>query len=56
MNIKPIRTTADYNAALREIDSLMTAKRRSPEGDRLDVMVTLVEAYEKKHFRLDLPD
>ncbi len=56
MNIKPIRTKRDYEAALREVESLMTAKRNTPEGDRLDVLVTLVEAYEAKHFPLDLPD
>jgi HTH-type transcriptional regulator/antitoxin HigA len=56
MDIKPIRTRRDYNAALRAIESLMTAKRNTPEGDRLDVLVTLVEAYEARHFPLDLPD
>ncbi len=47
MDIKPIRTEADYRAALREIDTLMTATVDTPEGDRLDVLVTLVEAYER---------
>ncbi len=56
MQIKPVRTRRDYEAALQSIESLMTAKRNSPEGDRLDVLVTLVEAYEAKHFPLDLPD
>ena len=56
MEIKPIRTKRDYEAALKEIERLMGAKRNSPEGDRLDVLVTLVEAYEAKHFPLDLPD
>ncbi len=56
MDIKPIRTKRDYEAALKAIAALMTAKRNSPEGDRLDVLVTLVEAYEAKHFPLDLPD
>ena len=56
MNIKPIKTKADYRAALKEIESLMTAKSNTPEGERLDVLVTLVEAYERKHFPLDLPD
>ena len=46
MDIKPIRTKADYRTALKEIESLMTAKANSPEGDRLDVLTTLVEAYE----------
>jgi HTH-type transcriptional regulator/antitoxin HigA len=56
MEIKPIRTKADYRAALKEIESLMSARAGSREGERLDVMVTLVEAYEKKHYPLDLPD
>jgi len=56
MDIKPIRTKRDHKAALREIESLMTAKRGTPEGNRLDVLTTLVEAYEAKHFPLDLPD
>lgn len=56
MEIKPIRTKRDHAAALRSIEQLMAAKRNSPDGDRLDVLVTLVEAYEAKHFPLDLPD
>jgi len=56
MNIKPIRTKADYRAALREIEMLMPAKANSPEGERLDVLVTLVQAYEAKHYPMDLPD
>lgn len=56
MDIKPIRNKRDHEAALAEIERLMTAKRNTPEGDRLDILVTLVEAYEAKHFPLDLPD
>jgi HTH-type transcriptional regulator / antitoxin HigA len=56
MEIKPIRTKRDHEAALKAIELLMTAKRNSPEGDRLDVLVTLVEAYEARNFPLDLPD
>ena len=56
MDIKPIRTKADYRATLKEIESLMDAQAGSREGDRLDVLVTLVEAYERKHFPMDLPD
>lgn len=56
MDIKPIKTDDDYRAALKEIESLMTAEADSPEGERLDILVTLVEAYEKKHFPLELPD
>jgi HTH-type transcriptional regulator/antitoxin HigA len=56
MEIKPIRTKADYRAALKEIEALMSAERHTPEGERLDVLVTLVEAYESRHHPLDLPD
>ncbi len=56
MEIKPIRTKLDYRAALKEIESLMTAKSGSAEGERLDVLATLVEAYEARHFPMDLPD
>jgi HTH-type transcriptional regulator/antitoxin HigA len=56
MEIKPVRTKRDYEAALRVIESLMMAKRGTPEGDRLDVLTTLVEAYETRHFPLDHPD
>lgn len=56
MDIKPIKTDDDYRAALKEIETLMTAAPDSPEGEKLDVLVTLVEAYESKHFPLDLPD
>jgi len=56
MNIKPVRTKADHRAALKEIESLMNARANTPEGERLDVLVTLVEAYERKHFPMDMPD
>jgi HTH-type transcriptional regulator / antitoxin HigA len=56
MDIKPIKSAADHKAALKAIETLMNAKARSPEGDRLDVLVTLVEAYERQHFPMDLPD
>jgi HTH-type transcriptional regulator/antitoxin HigA len=56
MEIAPIRTNRDYRHALKEIEALMLAKRNTPEGDRLDVLVTLVEAWESKHFPIDLPD
>ena len=56
MNIKPIKTRADHRAALKEIETLMMAKLNTPEGERLDVLVTLVEAYERKHYAIDLPD
>lgn len=56
MNIHPIRTDADYRAALEEIETLMMAASDTPEGEKLDVLVTLIEAYEHKHYPLDLPD
>ena len=56
MNIKPIKTKVDYRAALKEIEALMTARAGSPDGERLDILATLVEAYEKRHFPFDLPD
>jgi HTH-type transcriptional regulator/antitoxin HigA len=56
MEIKPIKTRTAYRAALKEIESLMTARPNTAEGDRLDVLVTLVEAYERKHFPMDFPD
>ena len=48
--MKLIKTDADYRAALKEIESLMMAGPDTPEGEKLDVMVTLIEAYEAKHF------
>ena len=56
MDIAPIRTKRDYRRALKEIEALKDAKRGTPEGDRLDVLVTLVEAWEAKHYPIDLPD
>lgn len=55
MDIKPIRTEDDYRAALRDVESLMSAKFGTPDGDRLDVLATLVEAYETRHFPMELP-
>lgn len=56
MNIKPIKTEFDYNAALREIEQIMGAEQNTPEGDKLDILTTLVEAYEEKHYPIDPPD
>jgi HTH-type transcriptional regulator/antitoxin HigA len=56
MDIQPIGTRSDYKAALKAVESLMTARRNTPEGDRLDVLATLIEAHERKHFPMDLPD
>ncbi|MGK5020758.1 helix-turn-helix domain-containing protein [Janthinobacterium sp. LB2P10] len=55
MDIKPIRTEDDYRAALRDVESLMSAEFGTPDGDRLDVLATLVEAYEARHFPMELP-
>ena len=56
MDIIPIKTHRDHRRALKEIESLMAAKRNTPDGDRLDVLVTLVEAWERQHYPIDLPD
>lgn len=56
MEIKPIKTKADHRAALRAVEGLMAARQGTLEGERLDVLVTLIEAYERKHFPMDLPD
>ena len=56
MQIEPIKNHRSYRLALKEIEGLMMAKRNTPEGDRLDVLVTLVEAWERKHYPMDLPD
>jgi HTH-type transcriptional regulator/antitoxin HigA len=56
MEIKPVRTNADYERTLREIERLWGAKAGTPDGDKLDILATLVEAYEQKHFPIDPPD
>ena len=56
MNLKPIKTEADHEAALREIERLWGAEERSSDGDRLDILATLVEAYEEVRFPMDMPD
>ena len=56
MEIKPIKTAVDYHEALGEIGRLFTAAPDTPGGDRLEVLVTLVQAYEDKHHRLPPPD
>jgi HTH-type transcriptional regulator/antitoxin HigA len=56
MEIKPIVTKTDHRAALKEIESLMSARSGTPDGGRLDVLVTLVEAWEKKRYPTELPD
>jgi HTH-type transcriptional regulator/antitoxin HigA len=58
MEIKPVRTNKDYKAALKEIAVLMASDPAlgTPDGDRLDILSTLVQAYEQKAFPMDLPD
>jgi HTH-type transcriptional regulator/antitoxin HigA len=56
VEIKPIKTKADYRATLKEVETLMRAEPGTADGERLDVLATLVEAYERKHFPMDLPD
>jgi HTH-type transcriptional regulator/antitoxin HigA len=56
MEIKPIRTKRDYERTLQEIERLWGAKEGTMDGDLLDVLATLVEAYERKQFPIDAPD
>jgi HTH-type transcriptional regulator/antitoxin HigA len=56
IELKPIRTEADYEAALAEVEQLFEAIPGTPEGDRLEILTTLVEAYEGKHYPIPLPD
>ena len=56
ITIEPIKTEANYEKALARIDDLMEAELDTPEGDELDILVTLVEAYEKKQYPIADPD
>ena len=56
MTLRPIRTKREHQAALREIEALWEAPSGSPEADRLEVLVLLVEAYERKHYPIEAPD
>lgn len=58
MEIRPIHTAEDYKAVMREVSAFFDnePEPESPEGDRFEVLLTLVEAYEAKHFPIDLPD
>lgn len=58
MEIRPIHTDGDYQAVLRDLSSYFDNEPEpgTPEGDRFEVLLTLVEAYETKHFPIDLPD
>jgi HTH-type transcriptional regulator/antitoxin HigA len=55
-NVRPIRTKKDYEATLTEVEHLWGAKLDTPDGDRLDVLATLIDVYESEHFPLDPPD
>jgi HTH-type transcriptional regulator/antitoxin HigA len=56
MDIKPIKTEADYEAALHEIEHLFDSVPNTPEGDRLEVLTTLMEAYEENRYSIPAPD
>ena len=58
MNIRPIHTEADYKAVLREVSAYFDNEPEpdTEEGDRFDILLTLIEAYEAKQFPVDLPD
>ena len=56
IEMKPIRTEADYEAALEEVAALWGSASDTPKGDRLDVLATLIDAYETKHYPMDPPD
>jgi len=56
MRIRPIKTKADYRAALKEVERLWDAEPGTPSGDRVEVLVTLIEAYEARHFPIPAPD
>ena len=56
MDIRPIRTKANYRAALREVERLWHAAPGTAKGDRVEVLTTLIEAYEAKHFPIPAPN
>jgi len=56
IELKPIRTKADYRKALAEVERLWGAKSGTQEGDRLDILATLIDAYEAEHYPMDPPD
>ncbi len=56
MEIKPIKAEEDYERALRRIERLWGAPQGSPDGDELDILATLVEAYERTHYPIDTPN
>lgn len=56
MEIKPIKSAKDYDLALKEIEKLWDSKKNTPEYDKLDILITLVDSYENKHFPIESPD
>ena len=56
MKITPVKTEKDYKVALKEIDRLFSAKPNTPNGDKLDILATLVQAYEEEHYPINFPD
>ena len=56
MEIRPIKTEQDYQTALRAVEELWGAEENTPEGDRLDILITLVDAYEAVHYPIYPPD
>ena len=56
MELRPIKTLEDYEAALTEIEKLMNVQLGTPESDRLEILATLIEAYEKEHYPIEPPD
>jgi HTH-type transcriptional regulator/antitoxin HigA len=56
MQLKPIKTEADHEAALKEIERLWGAAEGTANGDRLEILITLAESYEEAHFPMDMPD
>jgi HTH-type transcriptional regulator/antitoxin HigA len=54
--LKPLRSKADYKKALSEVERLWGAKGGTPEGDRLDILATLIDAFESEHYPMDPPD
>lgn len=56
MKISPIKSEKDYKTALKEIERLFNAKPNTPNGDKLDILTTLVHGYEETHYPIDFPD
>jgi len=56
MNIKPIKTEEDYNAALERLEVIFDAVPGTPESDELEILGILIEQFEKEHYPIDLPD